>query len=214
MFRSWCVLVLSTLLLVFTTKAEPGSERPLTQSSIAEAVAPKHDPVAHWELTYESGVIRKFGGGATPLTYVVLPQLLTLKLPAVSQRRFAGGDLILRSRFSLLIEPIIKGPETRYIGAAASGCLEWWNLERTTSFFFASGGGLGVMDSKGHEIAGAQGQDLNFNWLVYVGARKKWSPRMSASLGLYFQHVSNTGLDKVNPGLNAAGPMLGFAWHY
>jgi hypothetical protein len=28
------------------------------------------------------------------------------------------------------------------------------------------------------------------------------------SLGLYFQHISNKGLNKVNPGLNALGPTL------
>jgi len=172
------------------------------------------DPVHRWEFDYESGVIRKFTGGATPLNYVVLPQLLTLKTPAVSQRKFAGGDLIMRSRFSLLLEPIVTGPETRYIGASAAGCLEWWNIARTTSFFFSSGGGVGVMDSRGHQVAGAQGQDLNFNWLIYGGARKRWSEKMSGSLGIYFQHISNTGLDKVNPGLNAIGPMLGLSWHY
>jgi hypothetical protein len=30
-----------------------------------------------------------------------------------------------------------------------------------------------------------------------------------ASLSLYFQHISNKGMNKVNPGLNALGPMLG-----
>jgi hypothetical protein len=183
----------------------------IAPTAVAKALS---DPLHRWEFDYESGVIRKFTGSATPLNYVVLPQLLTLKSPAVSHRKFAGGDLVMRSRFSLLLEPIVKGPESRYFGLSASGCLEWWTLARTTSFFFSSGGGVGLMDSRGHEIAGAQGQDLNFNWLIYGGARKRWSDRMSGSLGIYFQHVSNTGLDKVNPGLNAIGPMLGLSWHY
>jgi hypothetical protein len=186
----------------------------LLPASSALCRDPSADVLHRWEFDFETGVLRKVGGGATPLLYVVAPQILTLRSPAVSHRRFAGGDLIMRSRFSLLIEPIVKGPESRYIGASAAGSLEWWNAARTTSFFFTSGGGLGVMDSKGHEVAGAQGQDLNFNWLVYLGARRQWNPRLSASLGLYFQHVSNTGLDKVNPGLNALGPMLGFSWAY
>lgn len=175
---------------------------------------PSPDPLLHWEFDCESGMIWKVGGGATPLSYVVIPQILTLKSPMVSRRSFAGGDLIMRSRFSLLLEPIIRGPEKYYLGASASGCLEWWNLKRTTSFFFTSGGGLGVMHSKGHQIAGAQGQDLNFNWLAYLGARKRWTPQISASIGVYFQHISNKDLDKINPGLNAVGPMLGFSWHY
>lgn len=172
------------------------------------------DPLRHWEVDLETGAIWKVGGDATPLSYVVLPQILTLKTPAQTHLSLLGGDLVMRSRFSLLLEPIIRGPENYYVGLSASGCLEWWNIKRTTSFFFAAGGGLGVMHSKGYEVEGGQGQDLNFNWLVYLGARKRWTPRMSASLGIYFQHLSNTGLDKINPGLNALGPMFGFSWHY
>ncbi len=172
------------------------------------------DPLDRWELDFETGILWKVGGGATPLNYVVLPQLLTLKTPAVMHRTFAGGDLVMRSRFSLLIEPITVGPESHYIGAAASGILEWWDHARTRSLFFSSGGGLGGMDSKGHEIAGAQGQDLNFNWFIYGGARFRGSERWNASVGVYFQHISNTGLDEVNPGLNAIGPMLSVGWRF
>jgi hypothetical protein len=213
MFKSALVVFLAAW--PFLAGAENASDYK-TGQTVPQSLAGKErrDPLEHWEFDYESGVIQKVGGGATPLDYVVILQLLTLKTPAVAHRAFAGGDLIMRSRFSLLIEPIVKGPETRYIGASASGCVEWWNLQRTLSFFFTSGGGLGFMDSKGHQIAGAQGQDLNFNWLVYLGARKRWTERSSASLGLYFQHVSNTGLDKINPGLNALGPVLSYAWHY
>jgi|GEM_PF-417142 len=213
MLKSAFALLLAAMPLgaAIPETARASNEPPISQRTIETS---PHDPLQHWEFDYETGVIRKVGGGATPLVYVVLPQLLTWKLPVVGRRPFAGGELSIRTRLSLLIEPIIKGPESRYLGASASGCVEWWNAERTTSFFFSSGGGLGVMDSKGHQIKGAQGQDLNFNWLVYVGARKKWTPRMSASLGLYFQHVSNTGLDKINPGLNALGPMFGLSWHY
>lgn len=195
------------------TIVEPNPQ-PAARSASASTDTANPDPLAHWEFDFESGVLRKVGGGATPLRYVVLAELLTWKTPAVSHVAFAGGDLILRSRFSLLLEPIIKGPERYYLGASASGSLEWWNTPRTTSFFFTSGGGLGVMHSKGHQIAGAQGQDLDFNWLVYAGARKRWTSRASASLGIYFQHISNTGLDKINPGLNAVGPMIDFTWHY
>jgi hypothetical protein len=172
------------------------------------------DPLDRWELDFETGILWKFGDNATPLNYVVLPQLLTLKTPAVMHRVFGGGDLVLRSRFSLLIEPITVGPESHYMGAAASGILEWWDHARTRSLFFSSGGGLGGMDSKGHETAGAQGQDLNFNWFIYTGVRLRGDERWSASVGVYYQHISNTGLDEVNPGLNAIGPMLSVGWWF
>ena len=115
----------------------------------------------------------------------------------------------MRSRISLLIEPIVQGPENHYIGVAAAGELEWRRGPFTV--FFASGGGFGGMDSKGYEIPGGQGQDFNLNWLIHTGARYQVDERWTWSLGLYFQHISNRRMDKVNPGLNALGPTLGVA---
>jgi lipid A 3-O-deacylase len=213
MLRSFLAFALGLLPSLAAAQTMERESAPDARLSPAESLV-NPDPLLRWEFDYECGVIRKVGGGATPLSYVVTPQLLTWKTPAAVHLSLFGGDLIMRSRYSLLLEPIVKGPEKYYVGASGSGCLEWWNIPRTTSFFFASGGGLGVMHSKGHQIAGAQGQDLNFNWLVYVGARKRWKPGLSASLGIYFQHVSNTGLDRINPGLNALGPMISFGWHH
>lgn len=180
----------------------------------ARAAGPQsNDPLDRWELNFETGILWRVGG-RTALNYVVMPQLLTLKTPAVMHRPFAGGDLVLRSRFSLLIEPIIEGPESHYIGGAASGILEWWDHARTRSLFFSSGGGLGLMDSKGYETEGAQGQDLNFNWFIYCGARFRGGERWNASIGVYYQHISNTGLDEINPGMDVIGPMLSVGWKF
>lgn len=204
------LLLLATLPHAKGAPAETESASP-TQLATTPA---RHDPVEHWEFDYESAVLWKFGSSATPLTYTLIPQILTLKSPAVSRREFLGGELFLRSRFSLLLEPILKGPETHYVGASASGCLEWWNVARTHVLFFSSGGGLGGMDSRGHEIAGAQGQDLNFNWFIYSGGRIRFGNTMNVGCGIYFQHISNRDLDRVNPGLNALGPIVSFGWHY
>jgi len=38
--------------------------------------------------------------------------------------------------------------------------------------------------------------------------------RLSGSVGVYFQHVSNTDLNHVNPGLTAVGPMASLGWHF
>jgi lipid A 3-O-deacylase len=174
-----------------------------------------YDPVQHWELDYESGVLWRFTGDATPLAYTVLPQILTVKSPLVGTiRPFFGGDLVIRNRFSLLGEPIVVGPEHHFIGGSASGILEWWDKRRTHALFFAAGGGVGWLDSKGHDIKGAQGEDFNLNWLAYPGVRLLFRNRMSASAGVYFQHVSNRYMNSVNPGLNAIGPMLSIGWHY
>ena len=64
------------------------------------------------------------------------------------------------------------------------------------------------MNSKGYEIAGAQGQDFNLNWLIHVGIRYRTSANWRTSLGVYFQHISNRGMDDINPGLNSLGPTL------
>ena len=37
---------------------------------------------------------------------------------------------------------------------------------------------------------------------------------LSASVGLYFQHVSNRYLNRINPGVNAVGPMASVGWHF
>ena len=174
-----------------------------------------YDPTQRWEVDYETGVIWRVTGDATPLSYTVLPQLLTVESPLVGTARpFAGGDLVIRNRFSLLGEPIATGPEHHFIGGAASGIMEWWDKRRTRDLFFAAGGGIGWLDSKGHEIKGAQGEDFNLNWLAYTGARLLFRNRLSASVGVYFQHISNRGMNSVNPGLNAVGPMLSVGRHF
>jgi lipid A 3-O-deacylase len=172
------------------------------------------DPTTRWELDYETGILWRFTGSATPLDYVIMPQILSVKTPAIFQVRWAGGDLVMRQRFSFLAEPIVKGPEHHYFGLTGSGILEWWDHARTRSLFFSSGGGVGELDAHGYEIAGAQGQEFNLTWFIYGGARLRFTDRLSASVGLYFQHLSNGHLNKVDPGLNALGPMLSAGWHF
>jgi lipid A 3-O-deacylase len=188
---------------------------PLARADTTATVAAPYDPTQHWEVDYESGVLWKFSGDATPLSYTFLPQMITFKSPLVgTMRPFFGGDLVLRNRFSLLGEPISAGPEHHFLGGTASGILEWWDKKRTRSLFFASGGGIGWLDAKGHEIKGGQGEDFNLTWLAYLGARVMFWDHLSASLGLYFQHVSNRYLNRVNPGVNAVGPMMSVGWHF
>jgi hypothetical protein len=192
------------LCLVSAARAEDGT-----------VPAAAYDPAQHWEVDYESGLIWKFSGDATPLGYTVEPQILTVQSPLVGRAlSLAGGELVLRNRFSLLAEPISAGPEHHFLGITASGDLEWWDRTRTRSVFLAAGGGIGWLDSKGHEIRGAQGEDFNLTWLAYPGVRLMVARRISVSAGLYFQHISNRYLNRINPGLNAIGPMLGVGWHY
>jgi lipid A 3-O-deacylase len=171
-------------------------------------------PGRTWELEFETGSLWSVGGRASPLNYVLLPQMLTWRGPAHLRRPWAGGELLLRPRFTLFLQPVVRGPERLHAGGTASGMFEWWNLAGTRALFASAGGGLGSLDSRGYDTAGGQGQDLNFNWFVYAGARLQQTPTRHVSIGLYFQHLSNTGLDKINPGIDALGPMLNVGWRF
>ena len=184
---------------------------PVPANAAQDAFTP---PRSRYEWDVASGVLWRVGGGATPLSYTVLPQIITLKIPPIRELPWAGGTLVYRTRFSLLVEPIVRGPEHYFIGTAAAGDLEWRNSSGRFAVFFAGGGGFGWMDSKGYEVAGGQGQDFNLNWLAHGGVRfrTRWGWRWS--LSAYFQHISNRGMNKVNPGLNALGPMLSLSQNF
>jgi len=175
----------------------------------APVLAGTIEPAYEWE--YSTGVLWKVGGGATPLSYRLLPQILSLKIPPIFERPWQGGTLVMRSRFSLLLEPIVRGPENYFVGVAAAGEVEWRHPSRRIDVFFASGGGFGWLDSKGYDVVGGQGQDFNLIWLIHAGLRYRTLSDWRWSAGLYFQHISNRGMNKINPGLNALGPTLGLS---
>jgi hypothetical protein len=182
---------------------------------VAHAGAPAPpDPLTRWELDFDSGALNSIGARASPLEYTFLPQIVTLKSGAVMRRELRNGTLVVRSRFSLLLEPIVQGPESYFIGVAVAPSIEWWNAARSFSAFFSIGGGFGWMDSQGYSVPGGQGQDFNLNWFMHGGIRLPLTDRLSAAAGLYFQHISNGGMDEVNPGVDALGPTIGLGWRF
>jgi lipid A 3-O-deacylase len=180
-------------------------------SALTAEIAPMSPPASRWEVEYTTAVLWKVGGGATPLSYTLTPQIVSFKIPPITERALAGGTLVFRSRFLLLLEPIVHGPEHSFFGVSAAGDLEWRTHNNRFAAFFSSGGGFGLLDSKGYEIRGAQGQDFNLNWLIHSGLRYRSAHEWWWSLGVYFQHISNRGMNKINPGLNALGPSLSIA---
>lgn len=176
--------------------------------------APAYDPLEHWEVAFETGALWSIGSNASPLDYVILPQMLTFKSPYVFKGDVLGGTLAIRNRLTVTAQPIIDGPESYFFGLTGSGLVEWWNPARNFSLFLAAGGGVGWMDSKGYEVEGGQGQDFNYTWHVYSGVRVMPAERVSVSLGLMFQHISNRGEDEINPGIDSLGPMLSVGWHF
>lgn len=162
-----------------------------------------------WTVEAETGVAWRVTGSATPLSYTVLPEIISAYGPPHFEMSFAEGVLSLRPRFSLIIEPIIKGPESRFVGTTGAGDLEWRHPSGRCAVYFCGGGGVGLMDSKGYETKGGQGQDFNLTWFVHAGARFRLTGAWRWSAGVFFQHISNGHMDKVNPGLNVLGPTVG-----
>lgn len=205
MWRSFLAAILVTSTSALATAG---------QSNASGPSAPAYDPLDHWESAFETGALWSFGSNASPLDYTILPQLLTFKSPHVFKGEVLGGTLALRNRLTIAAEPIVEGPESYFFGLTGSGLLEWWNPARSFSLFFAAGGGVGWMDSKGHEVEGAQGQDFNYTWHLYSGVRVMPAEQLSVSLGLMFQHISNRGEDEINPGIDSLGPMISVGWHF
>lgn len=169
-------------------------------------------PASAWITEFHTGYLASVGSNASPLDYAMLPQLLTIKTPSHWQFQTFGVLWRVRSRAALELTPIIDGPESYFAGMTFAPSLEWWNASQTWSAFLSAGGGVGWMDSQGQSIPGAQGQDFNLTWFVHTGLSWQLTPRLSASLGARFQHISNGGQDEINPGIDAFGPTLGLGW--
>lgn len=187
---------------------------PLQDTPTAPAPVTPLDPTKRWEVGFETSSFWEFGGNATDLDYQFLAQFVTIKSPAVLDWNLGSGVLVVRNRLSFLGEAIIEGPESYFFGVTGGASIEWWNASRTFSLFLSAGGGVGLMDSKGYEVVGGQGQDFNFTWYVHSGAICRLSENWSATLGVYYQHISNKGNDPINPGVDALGPTLGFSRHF
>ncbi len=175
------------------------------------ADAPVSGPDA-WAIEFHTSALWSIGDNASPLNYTLLPQLLVVKTPAHWRLHFGQTEILVRSRGALEISPIVEGPESCFAGATFAPSIEWWNQPRTFAAFFSIGGGFGWMDSKGYEIPGGQGQDFNLTWFIHSGVNWQIAPRLALSLGARFQHISNGGMDDVNPGIDALGPTLGLSW--
>ena len=172
------------------------------------------DPLERWALDFESGALFSVGSRTSRLNYILMPQIFSLRSGAFIRYSLRNGTLVVRSRFSMLIEPIVRGPENYFVGFSAAPSIEWWNSTRTFSVFLSVGGGFGWMDSKGHKFAGAQGQDFNLNWFMHGGVRLPLTDQLVSTAGLYFQHISNAGMNDVNPGIDSLGPTIGIGWQF
>lgn len=167
-------------------------------------------PWASSALGVESGLLWQAGGN-TPLSYRLVPTRLAWRSGEVFGRSLRdGARLVVRHRFSVFGTWIQQGPESRYVAFDASPSLELWNRAGTTAVFGGAGGGFGWIDSQA--VVGGQGQDFTLNWFARLGVERVLSPRRSVTASLLYQHMSNGGQTDPNPGIDAVGFSIGYAW--
>ncbi len=164
-----------------------------------------------WEWSVESGYLWGLGTN-TDADYEIIPTLLTMRSPVVwTLWEGADGDsLVVRSRYSLLLEAFTKGPEDYYIGLAAAPSIEYDFASGENTLFFSIGGGAGWTNSAGGNAG--QGQDFTLNWFAQFGMRHELTENLSLFSSIFFIHHSNGGMTDPNPGIDALGFTLGLNW--
>jgi len=184
-----------------------------TLPSSAEVIPMPSHPSEAWELTLESGYLWNVGSN-TPIDYEIIPTQLTLRTPAHWQwwEDEHGARLIVRGRYSLMMETFTVGPESGYLGISGAPSIEYWFADARTSLFFSIGGGVGLTDSTG--VPGGQGQDFTLNWFAQLGLRRELTENLSLLGGAYFLHHSNGGQTSPNPGIDALGFTVGLGWTF
>jgi hypothetical protein len=179
------------------------------------ALAADPAPPRPWEtgaLNVESGVLWEIGTG-TPIAYRLVPTQFSWRSPEAFGWHFQDGScLVVRHRLTLIATWIENGPESHYLGFSGSPSVEWWNAAGTWSLFTGSGGGFGGLDSQG--VKGGEGQDFTLNWFIRGGVEHVTARHHRFSAGIMYQHMSNGGQTKPNPGIDALGFTLGYAWAY
>jgi lipid A 3-O-deacylase len=162
-------------------------------------------------ITVESGMLWNVGNN-TPLSYRLVPTQISWRSPEVISRQYTATRLVIRHRVTLFGTWFQQGPESHYFAAAASPSIEWWNNAGTWNAYAGAGGGLGWLDAQ--DVIGAQGQSFTFNWFARAGVEHV-SPRgIRWNAGAMFQHLSNGGQTNPNPGIDAVGFMIGWAWSF
>jgi len=160
----------------------------------------------------ETGLLWQMGH-STPLAYRLVPTQLSWRSPEFLAHAFADGTrLVVRHRWTLLGTWVQQGPESHYLALDGSPSVELWNRAGTWAAYCGSGGGFGWLDSQA--VRGAQGQDFTFNWFARGGIEHVVRRNRHLLAGVMFQHMSNGGQTKPNPGIDAVGFSVGYAWSY
>jgi lipid A 3-O-deacylase len=172
------------------------------------------DELRPWEeqaVSVETGLLWQWGHD-TQLSYRLIPTQFSWRSRESFGWQFLSGHLTVRDRITLLGTWIQQGPESHYVALDASPSIEWWNKRGNWCVYGGSGGGFGWLNSQG--VRGSQGQDFTFNWFARGGIEHIGARGIRWSAGVMFQHMSNGGQTSPNPGINALGATVGWAWSF
>lgn len=180
----------------------------------AALLPPAHADQRPWsetDVSVEHGLLWQVGK-STPLSYRLMPTQVSWRSREALGWQFDSGRLAVRNRATLFATWIQQGPESHYIGVSGSPSIEWWNRRGNWCAYTGAGGGVGWLDSQG--VSGGQGQDFTLNWFARAGIEHIRSRYIRWSAGVMFQHMSNGGQTNPNPGIDALGVTLGWAWSF
>lgn len=182
----------------------------LARPAAADGEATLGKPWEHASIDLETGLLWQVGTG-TPLSYRLVPTQLSWRSPeAFFLGEYKGTRFLIRHRFTLIGTWIQQGPESHYIAIDGSPSIEWWNAAGTWALVGGAGGGLGLLDSQA--VKGAQGQDFTLNWFARGAIEHVLRSGRRMSAGIMFQHMSNGGQTKPNPGIDSVGFTIGYHW--
>jgi len=200
-----CLAFLLALSLAVAS-AFAGSERAVVSSTTS-----KNEPPSV-EVALESAYL--FGVVNPPASYEINANFLTTRLRwgnnLNSSGIFRGYNQVY---FTALAEPIIRGIENHYFGINIGLRYNFVPPESRLIPYFSGGLGLGWIDSQPEQFGG-QGQDFTFNVLSALGVSYRFNNRLSAQLGVLYQHLSNAGQTDPNPSLNLIGPQFGMTFSF
>ena len=193
------------LLGSFAPLAGAATDRISTHFSSGAVEAPDFEVAT--DTAYMLGII------GNPNSYEVAAQFFTARWRWGGVERDSWLQGYNQVYATLMVEPIIRGPEDFYYGISLGFRYNFAKPGARLVPYVSGGIGLGWLDSHAN-IYGAQGQDFTFNILTATGFAYKVNDHWKLNAGIQYQHLSNGGQTDPNPSVNLLGPQIGATYSF